>query len=104
MSGLGTVKAIVDAEKEASKLLNEAQARALEIRKQVDGMIAAERQQRLSKARNEAESLVQRAEAEGKKEAARVKEESLEKSRQDLRRASSARSVAEKALLDIILG
>jgi vacuolar-type H+-ATPase subunit H len=104
MSGLETIKIIVDAEKEASKMLNDAQVKALEIRKQVDAMIGLERETRLSKARKEAESLVQRAEAEGKAEAARIKDDSMEKTRRDLQEASSVRPVAEKALLDIIMG
>ena len=103
MSGLETVKIIVDAEKEASKMLNDAQVKALEIRKQVDSMIGAEREKRLSKARKEAESLVQRAEAEGKEEAARIKDDSMEKTKRDLQKAFSARPAAEKALLDIIM-
>ncbi|MGD0423821.1 MAG: hypothetical protein ABSA92_10245 [Candidatus Bathyarchaeia archaeon] len=104
MSGLETVKIIVDAEKEASKMLNDAQVKALEIRKQVDPMIGAEREKRLSKARKEAESLVQRAEAEGKAEAARIKEDSMEKTKRDLQKAFSARLAAEKALFEIIMG
>jgi len=85
-------------------MLNDAEAKALEIRKQVDAMIQAEREKRLTKARKEAESLVQRAEAEGKAEAARIKEDLMEKAKRELQKASSARSAAEKALLEIILG
>jgi vacuolar-type H+-ATPase subunit H len=104
MSGRETVKIIVDAEKEASKMLEEAQVKALEIRKQADAMIGTEREERLSSARKEAESIVQRAEAEGKAEAARIKQDSMEKMKRDLQKASSARPAAETALLDIIMG
>jgi vacuolar-type H+-ATPase subunit H len=104
MSGLETVKIIVDAEKEASKMLNDARLKALEIRKQVDAMIIAEREKRLSSARKEAESLVRKAEAEGKAEGARVKEDSIAKTERDLHKASSARAAAEKALFEIIMG
>jgi len=104
MSGLETVKIIVDAEKEASKLLNEAQAKALEIRKQVDVAIAAERERRLSKARKDAESILQQAEIEGKAEAARLKTGSEEKIRKDIQKASSAHDAAVKALLGIVMG
>jgi len=103
MSGLETVKIIVDAEKAASKMLNEAEAKALEIRKQVDVAIAAEREKRLSKARKDAESLLKQAEIEGKAEAARLKTESMGKIRQDLEKASSGHAAAVKALLEIIM-
>jgi len=103
MSGLETVKIIVDAEKEASKMLNEAQDKAVEIRQQVDVAIASEREKRLSKARNEAESIVQQAEVEGKAEAARLQKESEGRIKQDLQRASAAHSTAVKALLEIIM-
>jgi len=104
MSGLETVKIIVNAEKEASKMLNEAEAKALEIRKQVDVAIAAEREKRLSKARKDAESILQQAEVEGKAEAGRVKTESMEKIKNELQKASLAHQTAVKALLAIIMG
>ena len=104
MSGLETVKIIVDAEKEAAKMLDEAQVKATEIRGQVDAVIAAEREKRLSAAKKEAASAVQRAEAEGKSEAARFREESKEKIKRDLQKASANRAVAVKALFEIVMG
>jgi V/A-type H+/Na+-transporting ATPase subunit G/H len=104
MSGLETVKIIVDAEKEASKMLNDAQVKALEIQRQVDTAIAAEREKRLSKAKKEAESIVQRAESECKVEAARLREEAMEETKRNLQKAGSAHSAAVKALLEIIMG
>ena len=47
MSGLETVKIIVDAEKEAASQLVQAEAKALEIKKQVDGLIVKEREEKL---------------------------------------------------------
>jgi len=104
MSGRETVKIIVDAEKEASKMLNDAQAKALEIRKQVDVVVAVEREERLSKARKEAESVVQRAETESKAEAARLKDEAMERTKRSLQKAASSHPTAVKALLEIIMG
>lgn len=104
MSGLETVKIIVDAEKEASTILNEAQAKASETRKQVDAMIEGERENRLSIARNEAASIVQRAEAEGKSEALLYEEEVKQKINQELQKASTNRAAAVKALFDIMMG
>jgi len=101
---LETVKIIVDAEKEASKMLNDAHVKAMEIRRQVDGAITAEREKRLSKARKEAESVVQRAETEGKLEAARLKEKSVEETKRNLQKAASAHPAAVKALLEIFMG
>ncbi len=104
MSGLETVKIIVDAEKEAAKILNEAQAKASEIRKQADVDLKPEKEVRLSKARTEAALLVQNAEVEGKSEALRHEEESRQKIKDELEKASAHRAAAVKALFDIVLG
>ncbi len=104
MSGLETVKIIVDAEKEGSNMLNEAQARAAEIRKQVDALIKIEREDRLSVATKEAASIVEGAESEGKSEAILYQEESKQNIKKVLQRASANRTAAVKALFDMIMG
>jgi vacuolar-type H+-ATPase subunit H len=104
MSGLETVKIIVDAEKEGSNMLNEAQARASEIRKQIDTLVEVEREKRLSVARKEAASIVQKAESEGKSEAIRYQEESKQNIKKVLQRASANQAAAVKTLFDMIMG
>jgi len=85
-------------------MLNEAQARASEIRKQIDALIEVERENRLSVARKEAASIVQKAESEGKSEAIRYQEESKQKIMKVLQRAAVSRPAAVKALFDIMMG
>jgi vacuolar-type H+-ATPase subunit H len=104
MSGLETVKIIVDAEKEGSNMINEAQARASEIRKQVDALIETEREDRLSVATKQAASIVQTAESEGKSEAILYQEESKQNIKKVLQRASANRAAAVKTLFDMIMG
>jgi hypothetical protein len=104
MSGLETVKIIVDAEREASRILSEAQTKASETRKQIDIMIEAEREKRLSIARGEAALVVQRAEAEGRSEALFYEEEEKRRIKQELQKASANRAAAVNALFDILMG
>ena len=104
MSSIETVKIIVDAEKAASTMLNEAQNKASEVLKQVDALIDAERQNRLSLARKEAASILQRAEAEAKSEAVRYGEESKQRIKLELEKASANKAAAIKSLFEIIMG
>ena len=103
LSGLATVKTIVNAEKEALSLLNHSQAKAIEIRKQVAGYVLNEREEKLSIARKEVASIVEKAELDGKSEALQYEKESEVRINELIQRASSKKSAAVKALSDMIL-
>ncbi|HKM49751.1 MAG TPA: hypothetical protein VJZ75_01085 [Candidatus Bathyarchaeia archaeon] len=103
MSGLEIVKIIVDSEKEAGNILVQAEARALEIRKQLDDIILREREEKLSTAKREATSTVQKAEMQGKSEAFQYEKESEVRIKVLIENASAKKIFAVKALSDMIL-
>ena len=103
MSGLETIKIIVDAEKEAEKLLDQSHARALEIKKELDGLILREREDKLAAARKEAASLLERAESESEREAVEYEKGSEGRIRELVERATAKKNDAIKALSDMLL-
>jgi vacuolar-type H+-ATPase subunit H len=103
MSGLETVKIIVDAEKEASNLLAQAEAKALQIKKDLDSHIFKEREEKLSAAREKAAAIIQKAEAEGKSEALRYAKESETRVRELIQRASARKTLTVKTLCELVL-
>ncbi|HYB84990.1 MAG TPA: hypothetical protein VED86_06645, partial [archaeon] len=69
MSGIETVKIIVDAEKQAAKMINDAMNEASAIRKKIDSTVQTQRREMLAEANSEAASIAARAEEEGRFEA-----------------------------------
>ena len=69
MSGIETVKVIVDAEKQAAKMIEDATTKASAIRKSLDSLVQNQRQQMLAEAKKEAAGIAARAEEEGRLEA-----------------------------------
>ena len=104
MSGIETIKIIVNAEKEAAKILEVAQNRASEIRKRLDSMIQEQREDMLRTARKEAATLVQEAEQKGKAEAAAYEKEAENDTRQILTRASTRKDQAVTKVVEAVLG
>jgi len=104
MSGIETVKIIVNAEKEAAKMLEEAQNRASEIRKRLDSMIQEQREDMLRTARKEAAALVEEGEQKGKAEAAAYEKKAENDTRQILTRASTRKDQAVTKLVETVLG
>ena len=72
------MKVIVDAERQAAKMIDEATATAATIRKRIDSLIQEQREQMLSEARKKAAAIAARAEEEGKLEAKTCEKESAE--------------------------
>jgi len=103
MSGLEIVKIIVDSEKKAGNILVQAEARALEIKKQLDDIILREREEKLSTAKIEATSTMQKAEMQGKSEALQYEKESEVRIKVLIQNASAKKNSAVKALSDMIL-
>lgn len=103
MSGIETVRVIVEAEKKAENIISEAQAQALQIRKNVDVLIQKEREDSLSSTGQNASSITQRAELDGKSEAAQYERESEQNTRETLQGAMSKKESAIKALYDMIM-
>jgi vacuolar-type H+-ATPase subunit H len=104
MSGIETVKIIVEAEKKAAKILNDAQNKAWEIRKRLDSMVETEREGLLRSAKNQASTIVERAESEGKTEAQELEKNSQSAIRQIVTRATAQKGVAVERLVALIMG
>jgi len=103
MSGLETVKVIVDAERQAAKIIDDANAQAANIRKGIGTGIQEQRQQMLEAARKDAAAIVARAEAEGKLEADAYQKESAQALQVLVAKASTRKDAAVEKLLAIIM-
>ena len=104
MSGIETIKIIVNSEKEAAKMLADADAKALEIRKRLDSLIQTQRNEALNTAKKEAAALVQRAESEGKSESQEYEKDAQNRTRSAVNRAMAKKSEAVEKLVALILG
>ena len=104
LSGVDTIKVIVNAEKEAARMLAESQNKALEIRKRRDTLIEEQRQKILKAATEEAEVIVQNAEKEGKAEAQKFESEAKNRIHKVTSRAATKRSAAIEKLVSLIMG
>jgi len=104
MSGMETVRIIVEAEKEAAKTLEGAQAKASEIRKRLDSMLEAKREELLRTAKNEASMIMKRAEAEGEAEAQEFERNAKSAIQQVITRASAQKGSAVGKLVALIMG
>ena len=103
MSGIETVKIIVDAEKEAARILEEAQSRASEIRKRLDSLIQEQLEEMRQNAKKEAAALIQDAEQKGKAEAAAYEKKEGNDTRQILTRASARKDQAVTKVFETVL-
>ena len=103
MSGIETVKVIVNAEKQAAKMIQDAEATATDIRKKIDSLIQQQRTEMLDTAKKQASALVQQAEEEGKREAASYEKESEARTRELITRASSKKSATVEKLVTLVM-
>jgi vacuolar-type H+-ATPase subunit H len=103
MSGIETVKVIVEAEKEAAKILADAQTRAREIRKQLDSLIEEQREETIRVARKEATALVANAQSEAITEGQVFEEDTQNKMREALGHASARKGLAVEKLVSILV-
>jgi V/A-type H+-transporting ATPase subunit G/H len=103
MSGIETIKIIVDSEREAAKMLADADVKALEIRKRLDSLIQTQRNDALNAAKKEAAALVQKAENEGKAESQEYEKDAENKIRTVVSRASAKKREAVEKLVALIL-
>ncbi len=103
MSGIETIKIIVDAEKEAAKTLEDAQSRASGIRKRLNLLIQERREETLKTAKKEAAAIVQRAEEDGKLEAETYQKESGERTRLLVTKSSAKKNAAVEKLVSIVI-
>ena len=103
MSGIETVKIIVNAEKEAAKILDDAQKKATEIRKQLNTLIQQQREEILNPAKKEATSIVEDAEKKGKDDAENHGRESQDEMIKTISKASAKKDEAVTRLVNIIL-
>ena len=103
MSGIETIKIIVDAEKEAAKILTDAQTRAVEIRKGLDALIQEQRTEDLRAAKSEAAALIQKAEDDSKSEAQEIEREAEIRIRKVVTDASAKKGRAIDRLVSVIM-
>jgi F0F1-type ATP synthase membrane subunit b/b' len=103
MSGIETVKVIVGAEKEATKILEDAQAKAALVRKQLDHRIQQQRETILEAAKKQAAEILRRAEEESKTEAENYEKTSEGSVRDLVTKASSKKNAAVEKLVEIVL-
>ena len=103
MSGIETVKVIVEAEKEAAKILADAQTRAGEIRKRLDSLIEKERDETIQTARKKAAALIADAQSEAAIEGQVFEKDAQSKMREALERASNRRGEAVEKLVAILV-
>ena len=103
MSGIETVKVIVEAEQEAAKILADAQTRAGEIRKGLDSQIEKDREETIQAARKKAATLVADAQSEAAIEGQLFEIGAKSKMREALGRASERRGEAVEKLVSILV-
>jgi len=103
MSGIETVKVIIDAERQAAKMIDDAMTEASAIRKRIDSLIQEQRQQMLSAAKKEAAGIAARAEEEGKLEAERYERESAQALEALAARASSKKDATVEKLVTMVM-
>lgn len=103
MSGIETIKIIVDAEREAAKILENAESKASEIRNRLDSRVREQHEEMFRTARKEAASLVHDAEVNGKVEAEAYEKETEISVRQVLARASSRKEKAVAKVVETVL-
>jgi F0F1-type ATP synthase membrane subunit b/b' len=102
MSGIETVKVIVDAERQAAKMIEDAMNRAATIRKGIDSLIQEQREHTLADARQEAAAITTRAEDEGKLEAESFEKESERSLNELVTKASAKRDATVTKLVTIL--
>ena len=103
MSGIETVKIIVDAEKQAAKMINDAMNEASAIRKKIDSIVQTQRREMLAEANKEAASIAARAEEEGRFEAEQLEKQSTEALKAIASRASARRDATVEKLVTMML-
>jgi F0F1-type ATP synthase membrane subunit b/b' len=103
MSGIETVKVIVDAEKQAAKMIEDAMAEAAAIRKRIDSLIQQQRQQMLDEAKKQATAITARAGDEGKLEADKYEADAVQALRRLVDQASSKKDATVEKLSNIIM-
>ena len=102
MSGIETVKIIVDAEKQAAKMIDDAMTEASAIRKRIDSLVQEQRQQMLAEAKREAADIAARAGEEGRLEAEQLEKESMEALQALVARASAKKDATVERLVAIM--
>jgi hypothetical protein len=103
LSGVETVKIIVNAEKEAARLLAESHNKALEIRKKRDVLIEQQLQQALQTASKEAKAMVQSAESEARAEAEKYESNAKSKIAELVSTASAKKREAIDELVALVM-
>jgi len=103
MSGIETVKVIVDAERQAAKIVEDAMTQAATIRKKIDSLIQEQRQQMLADAKKEAAAIAARAEEEGRLEAESLEKESAQMLQDLVAKASAKKDATVEKLVTIVM-
>jgi len=103
MSGIETVKVIVEAEKEAAKVLADADTRAREIRKRLDSLVQEQREEAIRAARKEATAIVANAQSAAITEGQVFEKDAQTKMHDMLDRASARKGLAVDKLVSMLM-
>lgn len=97
------MKVIVDAEKQAAKLIDDAMTEASAIRKTIDSLVQQQRQQMLDEAKKEAAEISARAGDEGRLEAEQYERESAKALQALIARASARKDATVEKLVTMMM-
>ena len=97
------VKIIVDAEKQAAKIIEDAKAEAVAIRKRIDGVIQEQREKTLAETRKEAAYIAARGKQEAKAETEKFEKESAQALEELVTKASAKKNATVDKLVGIVL-
>ena len=103
MSAIETVKVIVEAEKQAAKMIDDATSEANAIRKKIDSSIQQQRQQMLDEAKKQAADISSRAGDEGKQEADNYETDSANTLKALVSKATSKKSATVEKLVTMLM-
>ncbi len=100
MSQLRAIKSVVEAEREAKRIVEDAKMKEQDMRRELERRAKEKSKEILSKASVEAEKLIEEARSQGEREAAELMNHSAAKLKSDVERASRKKTNAMEALLE----
>jgi vacuolar-type H+-ATPase subunit H len=103
MSGIETVKLIVNAEKQAAKMIEDATTRAAAIRRRIDSLIQEQRQETLAQAKKEAAAITAEAEEDGRAEAEQYEKDSTKGLQSLIARALAKKDTTVEDLVTMMM-
>ncbi len=100
MSQLRAIKSVVEAEREAKKIVEDAKMKERDMRRELEKRAKEKSKEILSKVSVEVEKMIEEARSQGEREAAELMNQSAAKLKSDVERASRKKTKAVEALLE----